>query len=76
MNFENNLLFAQTQDETDQLRDFRSQFLFPNHNGKDLIYLCGNSLGLQPKVAGEVLKNQLNNWANYAVEGWFDGNEP
>ena len=76
MNFENNLLFAQTQDETDQLRDFRSQFLFPNHNGKDFIYLCGNSLGLQPKVASEVLKNQLNNWANYAVEGWFDGNEP
>ncbi|MBT2561919.1 kynureninase [Pedobacter sp. ISL-68] len=76
MNFENNLLFAQTQDDTDQLRDFRSQFLFPNHNGNDFIYLCGNSLGLQPKVAGEVLKNQLNNWANYAVEGWFDGNEP
>ena len=76
MNFENNLLFAQTQDETDQLRDFRSQFLFPNHNGKYFIYLCGNSLGLQPKVASEVLKNQLNNWANYAVEGWFDGNEP
>jgi kynureninase len=76
MNFENNLLFAQTQDKTDQLRDFRSQFLFPNHNGKDFIYLCGNSLGLQPKVASEVLKGQLNNWANYAVEGWFDGNEP
>jgi len=76
MNFENNLFFAKTQDETDQLRDFRSQFLFPNHNGKDFIYLCGNSLGLQPKVASEVLKGQLNNWANYAVEGWFDGNEP
>ncbi|MDQ0965861.1 kynureninase [Flavobacterium sp. W4I14] len=76
MNFKNNLLFAQTQDETDKLRDFRSQFLFPNHNGKDFIYLCGNSLGLQPKVTSEVLKGQLNNWANYAVEGWFDGNEP
>jgi len=76
MNFENNLLFAQTQDETDQLRNFRSQFLFPNQNGKDFIYLCGNSLGLQPKVASEVLKDQLNNWANYAVEGWFDGSEP
>ena len=76
MNFKNNLLFAQTQDKTDKLRDFRSQFLFPNHNGKDFIYLCGNSLGLQPKVASEVLKGQLNNWANYAVEGWFDGNEP
>lgn len=76
MNFENNLSFAQTLDEADQLRHFRSQFLFPNHNGKDFIYLCGNSLGLQPKVASEVLKGQLDNWANYAVEGWFDGSEP
>jgi len=76
MNFENTLSFAQLQDEADQLRHFRSQFLFPKHNDKDFIYLCGNSLGLQPKVAEEVLKGQLNNWANYAVEGWFDGNEP
>ncbi|MFD2581868.1 kynureninase [Pedobacter vanadiisoli] len=76
MNFENTLSFAQAQDEADQLRHFRSDFLFPNHNGKDFIYLCGNSLGLQPKVAHQVLERQLNNWANYAVEGWFDGNEP
>jgi kynureninase len=76
MNFENTLSFAKAQDEADQLYQFRSQFLFPNHNGKDFIYLCGNSLGLQPKAASEVLKHQLDNWANYAVEGWFDGNEP
>ncbi|WP_025146201.1 kynureninase [Pedobacter jeongneungensis] len=76
MNFENSLSFAKAQDEADQLHQFRSQFLFPSHNGKDFIYLCGNSLGLQPKAAGEVLKRQLDNWANYAVEGWFDGNEP
>ncbi|MGM9475824.1 kynureninase [Pedobacter sp. GSP4] len=76
MNFENTLSFAKTQDEADQLHHFRDQFLFPNHNGKEFIYLCGNSLGLQPKVAHEVLKGQLDNWANYAVEGWFDGDEP
>jgi len=76
MNFQNTLSFARSLDETDQLRHFRSQFLFPKHNDKDFIYLCGNSLGLQPKVAEEVLKKQLNNWANFAVEGWFDGNEP
>jgi len=76
MNFENTQSFAQLQDEADQLHHFRSQFLFPNHDGKDFIYLCGNSLGLQPKVAGEVLNGQLSNWANYAVDGWFDGNEP
>ena len=76
MNFENNLSFAKAQDAADPLHHFRTQFLFPKHNGKDYIYLCGNSLGLQPKVAEEVLKGQLDNWANYAVEGWFDGDEP
>ena len=76
MNFENNLAFAQAQDQADILKDFRRQFLFPNHDGKDFIYLCGNSLGLQPKVANEVLQKQLSNWANLAVEGWFEGDKP
>ncbi|MFD2287492.1 kynureninase [Pedobacter petrophilus] len=76
MNFKNNLAFAREQDENDALKEFRKQFLFPNHKGKEFIYLCGNSLGLQPKVASEVLKRQLTNWANLAVEGWFDGEEP
>ncbi|GGI26188.1 kynureninase [Pedobacter mendelii] len=76
MNLENNLIFAKAQDDADELKDFRKQFLFPKHIDKEFIYLCGNSLGLQPKVAKEVLNSQLDNWANYAVEGWFDGNEP
>lgn len=76
MNFENNLAFAQAQDQNDVLKDFRHQFLFPNHDGKNFIYLCGNSLGLQPKAANEVLQKQLSNWANLAVEGWFEGDKP
>ncbi|MFW0715411.1 kynureninase [Pedobacter sp. N23S346] len=76
MNFENNLAFAQAQDQIDTLKNFRQQFLFPKHQGKDFIYLCGNSLGLQPKAAKEVLDQQLSNWANLAVEGWFEGEEP
>lgn len=76
MNFENNLAFAQHMDQQDPLRDMRNEYLFPQHNGKPFIYLCGNSLGLQPKVAKEVLNVQLNNWQNLAVEGWFDGASP
>lgn len=76
MNFENNLAFAQRMDQQDSLRDMRNEYLFPQHNGKPFIYLCGNSLGLQPKVAKEVLNVQLNNWQNLAVEGWFDGASP
>lgn len=76
MNFENNLTFVQTLDLRDPLKEMRNEYLFPQHNGKEFIYLCGNSLGLQPKVAKEVLKKQLDNWQNLAVEGWFDGDSP
>ncbi|WP_316766892.1 kynureninase [Pedobacter frigiditerrae] len=76
MNFENNLAFAQALDQQDVLREMRNEFLFPQQNGNPFIYLCGNSLGLQPKAAREVLEVQLNNWQNLAVEGWFDGDSP
>ena len=76
MNFENNLAFAKALDEQDILQEMRNEYLFPQHNGKPFIYLCGNSLGLQPKVAREVLDVQLNNWQNLAVEGWFEGDSP
>ncbi|TKB98406.1 kynureninase [Pedobacter cryotolerans] len=76
MNFENNLAFAQDLDQHDSLGKMRNEYLFPQHNGKPFIYLCGNSLGLQPKVAKQVLNTQLDNWQNLAVEGWFDGNSP
>ncbi len=76
MNFENNLAFAQALDQQDPLREMRHEYLFPQQNGKPFIYLCGNSLGLQPKVVKQVLEQQLNNWQNLAVEGWFEGDSP
>lgn len=76
MNFENNLAFARSLDLQDPLKEMRNEYLFPQQNGNPFIYLCGNSLGLQPKVAKEVLNVQLNNWQNLAVEGWFDGDSP
>lgn len=76
MIFENNIAFARSLDEQDTLAGMRNEFLFPEQNNKQFIYLCGNSLGLQPKVAKDVLHRQLDNWKNLAVEGWFDGQEP
>jgi len=76
MNFENNLVFAQKLDQSDPLRAFRDEFLFPLQNEIPFIYLCGNSLGLQPKSARGVLDLQMNNWQNLAVEGWFEGDQP
>ena len=76
MIFENNLAFAQSLDQQDPLKALRNEFLFPQQNGKPFIYLCGNSLGLQPKSAKQYVDEQLGNWQNLAVEGWFEGNSP
>jgi kynureninase len=68
--------FAKRLDEQDPLQAFRQKFLIPKHNGQDSIYLCGNSLGLQPITTQQYILNQLSNWQNLAVEGWFQGDEP
>src|SRR4051812_26834527 len=76
MNYENKLEFALQLDEKDPLKDFAAQFLVPQHNGKDAIYFCGNSLGLQPATAQKYINDQFANWKNLAIEGFFNGDDP
>lgn len=73
MHFENSLSFAQQSDNMDPLKNFRSQFYFPEINNKQSIYFTGNSLGLQPKGAEAALKQELEDWKNLGVEGHFHG---
>ena len=47
--YQNSASFAMALDEADPLKSYRSKFYIPQKNGKDLIYFCGNSLGLHPK---------------------------
>ncbi len=76
MNYQNTLDFAIQLDKQDPLKDFRSKFLVPKHNGNDAIYLCGNSLGLQPITAQQYINDQFTNWKHLAIEGFFTGNDP
>nr|WP_294943854.1 kynureninase [uncultured Mucilaginibacter sp.] len=76
MIYQNTLEYALQQVEQDELKHFRKQFLIPKHNGEDAVYLCGNSLGLQPRTAGQYIQVQLTAWQDNAVEGWFIGNDP
>jgi kynureninase len=39
MTFENNLAYAQMLDAQDELKDFRQQFVFPQVNDKNVIYI-------------------------------------
>ena len=72
MTYENSPDFARHLDATDPLQSFRDRFHIPQRNGQALTYLCGNSLGLQPKTARAALEQELNTWQNLGVEGWFE----
>ncbi len=76
MQFENTLSFAQTLDERDPLKHFRDQFYIPVINGRECVYLTGNSLGLQPKTTQHYVVNELEDWANFGVEGHFHAANP
>ncbi len=76
MQFKNTREYADAEDTADVLNKFRSEFLIPKQDGKDIIYMCGNSLGLQPRSVRRYIQDQLDNWENLAVEGWFEGDSP
>lgn len=76
MKFEDSLSFAQQLDADDPLKSYRDLFFIPKKDGKELIYFCGNSLGLQPKSAEQHLKVELNDWATLGVEGHLHGKNP
>lgn len=76
MAFENSLSFAQSLDAGDRLASFRQRFFFPQHDGKDMLYFTGNSLGLQPKSVRESINQELEDWAKYGVEGHFLAKRP
>jgi kynureninase len=69
--------FAAAMDQDDQLAGFRQRFHLPKaRNGDDCVYLCGHSLGLQPKTAQSYVKQELEDWARLAVEGHFHARHP
>jgi len=71
------LSFAQSLDQEDPLRSYRNEFYIPTQkDGNSHIYLCGNSLGLQPKSTQEALMQELKDWKNYGVEGHFNAKNP
>jgi kynureninase len=68
--------FAQQLDQQDPLKDFRQEYLFPQHQGRDCLYFCGNSLGIQPKGAMDALRTEMDRWRELGVEGHFEGELP
>src|SRR5436309_2166514 len=69
--------FAREMDAQDPQRDFREQFYLPvGKDGKPLIYFGGNSLGLMPKSARQVVEEELDNWAKLGVDAHHAAGTP
>lgn len=76
-NFEPTLSFAKELDRQDPLSRFREKFHIPkDSNGNDIVYLCGNSLGLQPKNTQKYIQQELDDWAKLGVEGHTEAKNP
>jgi len=69
VNFSTDEDFALQLDADDPLRDFREEFYLPlGKDGKPVIYFAGNSLGLMPKSARQIVEEELDNWATLGVD--------
>lgn len=68
--------FAQQMDAADPLAACKEQFHFPRHNGQNSIYFCGNSLGLQTRTVAAAMQQELTDWQEMAVEGYFRAKHP
>ncbi len=75
--YKSSLEFAKSLDQQDKISHLRDQFHIPkDKEGNEWIYMCGNSLGLQPKTTKEYIDQELEDWANFGVEGHFEAKNP
>jgi len=77
MTYQNSLDFAKQLDQEDPISYLRNEFHIPrDKNGKEWLYFTGNSLGLQPKITSKYIEQELDDWANFGVEGHFEAKNP
>src|SRR5436305_15332801 len=77
--------YAEALDAQDPLRHFRQEFIIPTkadlkrktivkplgEESDECVYLCGNSLGLQPRRTSDRIQTFLTQWSTKAVTGHF-----
>ncbi|MGA2844909.1 MAG: kynureninase [Candidatus Acidiferrales bacterium] len=69
--------FAAAQTARDPLAHFRERFHIPKKpDGSDCVYLCGHSLGLQPKSTREYVERELQEWARLGVDAHLHARNP
>ncbi|HRP63934.1 MAG TPA: kynureninase [Phycisphaerales bacterium] len=69
--------YARSLDAADPLRAYRERFHMPvTMRGDEVIYFCGNSLGLQPTTARAMIEEELDAWAKLGVDAHFKAKTP
>jgi kynureninase len=64
-------------DDRDPLASFAAEFHHPvAADGRKAVYLCGHSLGLQPKSAASYVDEDLAEWRRLGVLGHHQGTRP
>lgn len=76
MNFDTSEDFAAGLDRQDALASMRDRFHIPPHEDGETVYLCGHSLGLQPRDTQRLVEEELEDWRRFAVEGHFQARRP
>jgi len=73
MNPEHSLEAARARDSADPGAARRGEFHFPRRaDGGEVIYLCGNSLGLQPRRSADDVMAFMTEWQRLGVLGYHD----
>jgi len=67
----------QALDIEDALKSFRKRFHHPKDKSENsFVYLCGNSLGLQPVTAEQYVLDELEAWKRLGVDGHLQAKRP
>jgi kynureninase len=69
---------AHALDAADPLAAWHDRFVLPRdpQDGRELVYLCGHSLGAQPVLAADYVDDVMRDWRSLGVEGHFTGRHP
>ena len=67
---------AHALDAADPLAAWHDRFILPREGGRELVYLCGHSLGAQPVITSDYVEEVLRDWRSLGVEGHFEARHP
>jgi hypothetical protein len=74
LNTDTNLLLADAEDTVGRRDQFNYPVVDPEvEDSPPCVYLCGNSLGLQPVNAVKYVNEEMQRWSRGGVRGHFEG---